>query len=754
MALSGSFHNYPTNQFGIYCKWEGSQSKTRNYTNITLEVYLHIWSINVGARSDGIASINGSSGTYSTPAISDNGNSWHFVHLFDRTIKVYHNSNGTKTKVPLSASWRFSGTYSGVSIGTITASTMVDLDTIDRSAPTVSVSASIISTSAIKIKGSASKSCNRWDYSLDGGSSWTNFSTSNGTSASKTLTGLTSKNYSSIKVRARRTDNEVWGTSGSASADITAPTISFSVSNITANSVYINARSSVTADIWQYSIDNGSSWTQFSTTAGTSVVKTITGLTPNTTYKTKVRARKRSNGLYGESTISSVKTLGGTVLNSVSTLTVDASSPSFNINWTVYDKSYTHSLTIKNGSDTILTITGLTGSAGTNNKTISLTSSQRTTILNAMSAVQSFSATYALTTYSSLAQIGSTSVVTGRIQTKSSISKPTFTDFTYADTNTTTKKVTGSASLFVQSKSYLQVSCTAATAKNGASIVKYRATIGKKAADSATTTISFGAIPDAGSLSLIVTAIDSRGYETSVTKAITVIDYENITIDSYQIRRENNVEDTIQLSFSGSLSSVKVGGTAKNSLVSAQYRTKKVSATSWSSYVAIGGVESSISEFSFDNNDWITLPSTNAYNVQIKVSDKLSTNTITLYINKGKPLVSFRAERIGVNTNYPRSAFDVNGDIMMNGYNVQGFVDELGDDVPLNGIITPGIYFANWKNSQLQDSNYPTSKCGILEVMTVTSKFTIQRFTSNAATMYVRVKLNNTWSAWKQTTTT
>ena len=746
MALSGSFHNYPTSQFGLYCEWSGSQSKTGNYTAVTLKVYLHIWSIYVGARSDGIASINGSSGTYSTPAISDDGGSWHFVYLFDRTVNVSHNSNGTKTGVPLSASWRFSGTYSGISIGTITASTTVDLDTIDRSAPTVSVSASIVSTSSITVKGTASKNCNRWDYSLDGGSSWTNFSTSNGTSASKTLTGLTSENYSSIKVRARRTDNEVWGTSGSASADITAPNISFSASNITANSVYINAKSSVTADIWQYSINNGSSWTQFSTTAGTSAVRTITGLTPNTTYKIKVKARKQSNGLYGESAVSSVKTLGGTVLNSVSTLTVDASSPSFNINWTVYDKNYTHSLAIKNGSNTILTITGLTGSAGTNNKTISLTSSQRTTILNAMSTVQSFSATYVLTTYSGSTQIGSTSFTTGTIQTTASVSKPTFTNFTYADTNTTTKNVTGSAYLFVQSKSYLQVNCTAATAKNGASIAKYRVTIGEKTVYSTATTISFGAIPDAGSLSLIVTAIDSRGYETSVTKTITVIDYENITIDSYQIRRENNVEDTIQLKFSGSLSSVTVSGTAKNSFVSAQYRTKNVSSTSWSSYTAISGVESSTSGFSFDNDAWITLSSSNAYYVQITVSDKLSTNTVTLYINKGQPLVSFRAKKVGINTNDPQSALDVNGNIMMNGYNVQGYIGAVASGSDLNNMLVSGIYYVPPDNTIV---NRPqTNAVAVLEVIEVTSAFLLQRFTCVDGKVYCRGKYNTTWHDW------
>nr|DAH63449.1 MAG TPA: protein of unknown function DUF859 [Caudoviricetes sp.] len=753
MALSGSFHNYPTSQFGLYCEWTGSQSKTGNYTAVTLKVYLHIWSIYVGARNDGIASINGSSGTYSTPAISDDGGSWHFVHLFDRTVNVSHNSNGTKTGVPLSASWRFSGTYSGVSIGTITASTTVDLDTIDRSAPTVSVSASIVSTSSITVKGSASKSCNRWDYSLDGGSSWTNFSTSNGTSASKTLTGLTSKNYSSIKVRARRTDNEVWGTSGSASADITALNISFSASNITANSVYINAKSSVTANIWQYSIDNGSSWTQFSTTAGTSAVRTIKGLAPNTTYQIKVRARKQSNGLYGESAVSSVKTLGATVLNSVSTLTIDLPDPTLNINWTVYDKSYTHSLTIKNGSSNILTITGLTGSAGTNNKTISLTSSQRTAVLDAMSAVQSLSATYVLTTYGDSIQIGSDSSVTGTIQTTTSISKPTFTDFTYEDINTTTKTVTGNALLFVQSKSQLQVNCTAATAKNDADIVRYRATIGEKTVYSTTTVISFGAIPDSGSLSLTVAAIDSRGYETSVAKTITVIPYENITINSYQIRRENNAEDTIQLAFSGTLSSVTVSETAKNSFVRAQYRTKNVSSTSWSSYAAISGVESSASEFSFDNDAWITLPNSNAYNIQIEVSDKLSSSTVTLYINKGQPLVAFREKKVGINTNNPMSALDVNGNIMMNNFNVQGFVTVLSD-TSLNYITPPGIYYAEWTGNETSTNDYPTNSSGILEVITAPSGFTVQRFTDSTATVYIRTKVSDTWSAWKLVTIT
>ena len=133
MALSGSFHKYPTSKFGLYCDWTGSQSVTGNYTDVTLNVYLQFYTLQVGSRADSTISINGESETYTAPAINDTSStSWHMVHLKSKTVRVYHNSNGTKAGVALSASWRFSGTYSGVSIGTITASATVDLNTIDR----------------------------------------------------------------------------------------------------------------------------------------------------------------------------------------------------------------------------------------------------------------------------------------------------------------------------------------------------------------------------------------------------------------------------------------------------------------------------------------------------------------------------------------------------------------------------------------------------------------------------------------------
>lgn len=156
MALSGTFQNYPVSSFGLYCEWSGVQSVTGNYTDVTLKVYLSYYTIEVGARSDSTISINGVSETYTAPAIDDYSSGWKKKLLKTKTVRVSHNADGTKSGVALSASWRFSGTYSGVSVGTITASTTVTLNSIDRTPPTVSCTVSNITANGFRISAASS----------------------------------------------------------------------------------------------------------------------------------------------------------------------------------------------------------------------------------------------------------------------------------------------------------------------------------------------------------------------------------------------------------------------------------------------------------------------------------------------------------------------------------------------------------------------------------------------------------------------
>ena len=224
--------------------------------------------------------------------------------------------------------------------------------------------------------------------------------------------------------------NSPWGqyTGPSGSYNVTlstidraAPTVTFSVSAITANGFKISANSTATADIWQYSTNGGSTWTTFSTTASTSASVTLSSLSPNTNYTVKVRARRQYNQVYGTSGSSTVKTLGGAVVNSVNTVTADNARVTITLNVTVYEPSYINSLAIKSGNTTILTVTGLAWTKGTANRSVTLSSAQRTTLLNWMASMKSFTGTFAVSSFSGSTQIGSTSSKTATVQTLSLI---------------------------------------------------------------------------------------------------------------------------------------------------------------------------------------------------------------------------------------------------------------------------------------------------------------------------------------------
>lgn len=141
MALSGTFYKYPVagKEFGLYCTWSATQNASENYSDVTLNVYLRFDAISVSSRSGSTISINGTSETYTARGISDlSSTSWHNVLLNSKTVKVFHNNDGTKTDVRLSTSYPFEQIYSSVYVGLITASTSVTLDTIDQNpnAPT------------------------------------------------------------------------------------------------------------------------------------------------------------------------------------------------------------------------------------------------------------------------------------------------------------------------------------------------------------------------------------------------------------------------------------------------------------------------------------------------------------------------------------------------------------------------------------------------------------------------------------------
>lgn len=669
MALSGSFSKYPVTNFGLYCEWSAAQSVIGNYSDVTLNVYLRYYEIYVGSRSDSTISINGTSETYTAPAISHNAGAYVNKLLKSKTVRVYHNSSGKATGIPLSASWRFSGTYSGVSIGTITASTTINLNAIDRAAPSVTISTSGVTESAVTVSASASTTC----------------------------------------------------------------------------------------DVWEYSTNNGSSWTQFSTTAGTSASKTITGLSPNTSYTIKVRARKKSNQVYGTSSGSTIKTLGNAILNSVTAVTADAATVSLTFNWTVYSTSFAYKLEIKNGSTLVTTITiPAQSSTGTSDKTVTLTAAQRTALLNAIPSNPSFTGTFVLTTLSGSTTIGSTSSKTATVQTTKANSGPTFSNsagFTYKDSNSVTSGVTGNDQLLVQDYSTLAVTAYAATARNGASIKTYEATINDTTVSSTGTALNLGKVSKSGNLTLTVKAVDSRGYSVEVTKTITVIAYKKIDVsdDNTTMRRVNEVEAITQVDFEAAISKILVSSVNKNAFQVLKYRYKKTSESSYGSYVVISSVATATdTRVTYESDEFVSLDPDYSYHVEFYVSDKITSDSFVITLPAGTPLISKRRKMVGINNRNPVRACDVNGAVGMNGYNVMGFVKALGNTEDLNSLTEPGIYTQAANANASTDRHYPKAVAGYLEVMCNPSGYVLQRYTAyDCSGLYIRHRYQGSWGSWK-----
>ncbi len=544
------------------------------------------------------------------------------------------------------------------------------------------------------------------------------------------------------------TVTEHGGTMALSNIDRAAPSVSVNVSNITANSIKITVSSSATANKWWYSLNGGSSWVEFNSSSGASKETTVTGLSPNTSYTVQACARKSYNGVDGYSGKTTIKTLGGSVLSSVSVLTADNATAKITLSATVYDTSYKHKLVLKDGGTTVLTLTELSLSNGSN--TITLTAAQRSSILADMAAKKSFTGTFELSTFSGSSQIGSTSTKTATVQTTAANSAPTFSGFTYKDTNTTAAGVTGNNQILIQSVSTLQVIASAATAKNGATISSYSVSAGGSTASSTTVTLNVGKIYTSGTVPIIVTAIDSRGYTSSATVNITVIAYESIDITTAIMRRVNEVEDVTQVTLEGDITPVKVNNVNKNTLRKLYYQYKRTDASSYSSLTDITSFATFTDNgFTFTSDEWLSLDANYSWYVRFYVYDNLTGDTVTITVSQGTPLISFRRKKVGINKREPAQALDVDGNIAANGVIVLGYVGHVEGD--FNNYKNGGIFFAPTTSGI---SNAPPGGAGYLEVLSTTDGFNlIQRYTATAEGCKVYIRsfiLNTNWTPWTE----
>lgn len=240
MATSGRFdgtcHGSSGNKYNLWLTWTiNSQSPINNTSHITVNMYLQ--------RNDGYANsaynlsetnpvrifVDGVAKVDTTVSIDTRNNA--VVLLATWTGFVTHNYDGTLS-VDLSGDFGLNGVPSltgGIVVGT------AQLDTIDRNAPILSASISNIGTDRFTLTVNTNETCDKYEYSLDGGNTYKLFYGSPTKGVVYTITGLSPSATYSLRVRARRASNYIYGFTGIISVTTLGKSTISNVSTISAD---------------------------------------------------------------------------------------------------------------------------------------------------------------------------------------------------------------------------------------------------------------------------------------------------------------------------------------------------------------------------------------------------------------------------------------------------------------------------------------------------------------------------------------
>ena len=189
----------------------------------------------------------------------------------------------------------------------------------------------------------------------------------------------------------------------------------------------------------------------------------------------------------------------------------------------------------------------------------------------------------------------------------------------------------------VRNQSNLSVNFTSATPRNGASIAKYEITFnGSSQTKTAASTINYGLVNSGNDLTLTAKVIDSRGNSTSISKTVTIFDWQppNAVVTA---NRRNNYEDETYLKVSANISSVD----NKNAIQSIKYRYKQTSSSTYSSYTTI------------QNNTQYTISINKLYawDFQFVITDKFGSTTYKLTVAKGVSIVFVDTQKLSIDIN-------------------------------------------------------------------------------------------------------
>ncbi len=446
----------------------------------------------------------------------------------------------------------------------------------------------------------------------------------------------------------------VWG---EASATVTLtkiPRYATSVQSLkskTETSITMNWSSDSTIDYIWYSKDNGSNWTGINVTDGKSGSYSISSLSANTTYKIKTRVRRKDSQLTTDSSTLSVTTYNYPYVKSVDTtnLTIGNSQK-----LTLYNP-LSRTVTVRMNKDKASGTQLYSGStSGTSITFIPEDDTLYETIPSATSGKCVYSVIYSSSTKST------TGSYTYKVK---GTETPTFSNYTYADSKDESVELTGDPQIIINGYNKLTVTIPVsdkAIANNKATMSKYRLVCGNQSTEenySETDDVVLS-LNNITNITFMVYAIDSRGLSTPIINSISEENwknYSNITITSASVGRVGDVGTDTILTFEGSIWNNTFGNQA-NEIVSCQYKYKKTNESEYSDLIDITPTRE---EDMFTFNSTIKgdleangFNASNSFNIQIIVTDKISSATYNVLLGAGTPVMAIHPNGVAFGAQY------------------------------------------------------------------------------------------------------
>lgn len=459
------------------------------------------------------------------------------------------------------------------------------------------------------------------------------------------------------------TQNASWCnyTSGTYQLDVAPAYTSitgFSVGALSETSVRFNWSAANTVDYVWYSTNNGSSWTGVDVADGTSGSFDVGGLAANTGYNFKIRVRRKDSQLTTDSGAYYATTYAYPYLTSVPEFTVGNS-----LNIGIYNplgRSCTISLIGDNGVEhNGDTITGTTISPFNNDSWKNIWYS---------TLPSKTQGTYKARLVCSTGNVNQVSnAVKYYLDTSDSGFKPAFTANEIINVVNTANTAIAGSNKFIKNHNSLSGVIKPMTAKRSASGSYYNVStsgLSTVKKDYSSSNINF-VLGNMSTNTFNVTAVDSRGFTTTVSKTIDLVDYNNPGVTTSKITRQNGIGTKVVLAFTGVYTNWS-GLPKTNSIQSIRY---KIGASgTWKSLPSDAKLTSSGGVWTLNAVLDDTFATTSQYDLYLEIKDLLETVVVGAYtISTADAFIwkDLANKRIGINKK-PDEALDVNGNVKCN----------------------------------------------------------------------------------------